>query len=122
MSRRDYVLVPDLPALRVSVRPFAPHSPTVGLCYIGLMSELIAAGVASVEMLTTTKRGFDAGGDRYATDVQWSTHGRSREQRYRLWRWMKRARALQMPGAHEALTHAAAEARRSAVTRHEMAA
>lgn len=105
-------MVPELPALRVSVRPFAPHSPTVGLCYIGLMSELIAAGVASMDMLTTTKRGFDAGGDRYATDVQWSTHARSRQQRYRVWRWMQRVRALQMPGAHAALAHAAAEARR----------
>lgn len=76
------------------------------------MSQLIAAGVASLEMLTTLKSGFDAGGDRYLSDVHWSSHDRSPQQRYRIWRWMKRARALQMPGALEALAQAAAAARR----------
>ncbi len=122
MSRRDYVPVPDLPGLRVSVRPFAPHSPSVGLCYVGPMSGLIAAGVASLDMLTTARHGFDAAGDRYTTDGHWSTHARSQQQRYRIWRWMKRARALRMPGVHEALAHAAAEARRSAANRREFAA
>ena len=87
------------------------------------MSEPIAAGVASLDMLTTMKRGFDAAGDRYTTDARWSTHTRHpQQQRYRIWRWMKRARGLQMPGAHEALVHAAAEARRSIATRQEIAA
>jgi hypothetical protein len=35
---------------------------------------------------------------------------------------MGRARALRMPGAQEALAHAAAEARREAAKRHETAA
>jgi hypothetical protein len=118
VSRRDYVSVPGLPALHVSVRPFAPHSPTIGLCYVGQVAELIAAGVANLDMLTTMKRGLDAAGDPYTTDAHWSTHARSPQQRYRIWRWMKRGRALQMPGAHEALVHAAAEARRSAASRH----
>jgi hypothetical protein len=122
VSRRDYVLVPHLPKLRVSVRPFAPYSPTIGLCYVGPMSELIAAGVASLDMLTTVKRGFDAAGDRYTTDACWSTHTRRPQQRYRIWRWMQRVRALQMPGAHEALAHAAAEARRSTANRRQIAA
>jgi len=121
VSRRDYVLVPRLPKLRVSVRPFAPYSPTIGLCYIGPISELIAAGVATLDMLTTMKRGFDAAGDRYTTDARWSTHTRHPQRRYRIWRWMQRARALQMPGAREALTHAAAEARRSVANRREVA-
>jgi hypothetical protein len=121
VSRRDYVSVPDLPALRVSVRPFAPRSPTVGLCYVGPVSELIAAGVASLDMLTTRRRGFDAAGDRYTTDAHWSPHAGSPQQRYRIWRWMGRARALRMPGAEEALAHAAAEARRGAAKRHETA-
>jgi hypothetical protein len=112
LSRRDYVSVPDLPGLRVSVRPFAPCSPTIGLCYVGLMSQLIAAGIASLDMLTTRRRGFDAAGDRYTTDAHWSNHARSAQQRYRIWRWMKRTRAVQMPGVHQALAHAAAEARR----------
>lgn len=114
-SRRGYVLVPHLQELRVCVRPFAPHSPTIGLCYLGPMSELIAAGVASLDMLTNRKRGLDAAGDRYAVNVHWSTHAHARQQRYRIWRWMKRVRALQMPGAYEALTRAAVEARRSAL-------
>ena len=114
VSRRGYVLIPHLQELRVSVRPFAPHSPTIGLCYIGPMSELIATGVATLDMLTTRKRGLDAAGDRYAVNVHWSTHAHSRQQRYRIWRWMKRVRALRMPGAYEALMHAAAGARRSA--------
>jgi hypothetical protein len=75
------------------------------------MSALIAAGIASLEMLTTMRHGFDAAGDRYATDAHRSADVRSPE-RYRIWRWMKRVRALEMPGASEALAHAAAEARR----------
>ncbi len=114
MSRRDYVPVPRLPGLRVCVRPFAPRSPTVGLCYIGQVSQLITAGIASLEMLTTAKRGFDAAGDRYTTDAHWRTHTRRPQQRYRIWRWMKRARALQMPGAQEALARAAVEGRHRA--------
>jgi hypothetical protein len=112
VSRRHYVPVPHLPGLRVSIRPFARHSPTIGLCYLGPMAELISAGIASLDMLTTTRRGFDAAGDRYAADAHPSADARSPQQRYRIWRWMKRVRALQMPGAHEALAHAAAEARR----------
>lgn len=122
MSRRHYVSVPHLPGLQVSVRPFAPHSPTIGLCYLGPMSELIAAGIASLEMLTTMRRGFDAAGDRYATDAHRSSDARGPQPRYRIWRWMGRERALQMPGVHQALAHAAAEARRSAVHRHPIAA
>jgi len=76
------------------------------------MAELIAAGIASLEMLTTRRRGFDAAGDRYATDAHRGADAQISHRRYRIWRWMKRARALQMPGAHEALAHAAAEARR----------
>jgi len=76
------------------------------------MTALISAGIASFEMLTTVRRGFDAAGDRYATDAHRGTDARSSQRRYRIWRWMKRARALQMPGAHQALAHAAAEARR----------
>jgi hypothetical protein len=90
------------------------------LCYVGPVSELIAAGVASLDMLTTMKRGFDAAGDRYATDARWRTH--TRYPRYRIWRWMQRVRALQMPGAREALAHAAAEARRCTANRREIAA
>ncbi len=119
MSRRHYVPVPRVPGLRVCVRPFAPHSPTVGLCYLGPMAELIAAGIASLDMLTDTRRGFDAAGDRYATDVHCSTDARGPHRRYRIWRWMRRARALQMPGAHEALAHAASEARRGAAHRQQ---
>jgi hypothetical protein len=122
LSRRDYVPVPELPRLCVSVRPFAPHSPTVGLCYVGAILDLITAGIATLDMLTTARRGFDAAGDRYTTDAHWSTPAHSAQQRYRIWRWMKRARALQMPGARAALAHAAAEARRGAPGRHEMAA
>ncbi|MHB8812650.1 MAG: hypothetical protein ACYDAE_05240 [Steroidobacteraceae bacterium] len=90
------------------------------MCYVGPISELIAAGVASLDMLTTMKRGFDAAGDRYTTDARWSTH--TRHPRYRIWRWMQRVRALQMPGAREALAHAAAAARRSTANRREIAA
>ena len=108
MSSRDYVSVPGFPGLRVCVRPFAPHSPSIGLCYIGPMAELIAAGVATLDMLTTTKSGFDAAGDHYTTDAHWGTHGHRFLQRYRIWRKMKRVRALKMPGAHEAIAHAAA--------------
>ena len=86
------------------------------------MSELIAAGVASFDMLTIRRRGFDAAGDRYTTDAHWSNHARSPQERYRIWRWMKRPRALQMPGIHEALTHAASEARRCAVSRQRITA
>jgi len=112
MSSRDYVSVPGFAGLRVCVRPFAPHSPSIGLCYVGPMSELIAAGVATLDMLTTTKSGFDAAGDHYTTDAHWGTHGQRLLQRYRIWRKMKRVRALKMPGAHEAIAHAAALARR----------
>lgn len=122
MSRRHYVPVPDLPGLRVAVRPFAPHSPTIGLCYLGPMPELIAAGIATLEMLTISRRGFDAAGDRYAADAHRTTDAQSPRQRYRIWRWMKRTRALQMPGAHEALVHAAAEARRFTAHRQPIAA
>jgi len=115
-SSRDYVPVPALPALRVCVRPFAPHSPTIGLRYVGPMAELITAGIASLEMLTTLRSGLDAAGDRYLSDVHWRSHARRPQQRYRIWRWMKRARALQMPGAHEALAQAAAAARRNGAT------
>ena len=121
MSSRDFVPVPGLPGLRVSVRPFALHSPTIGLCYVGPVPELVAAGIASLDMLTCVKHGFDAAGDRYTTDAHWNAHTRSPRQRYRIWRWMKRARALQMPGAHEALAHAAAEARRSSAHRQQIA-
>lgn len=115
-SSRDYVPVPALPGLRVCVRPFAPHSPTIGLRYVGPMAELITAGIASLEMLTTLRSGLDAAGDRYLSDVHWRSHARRPQQRYRIWRWMKRARALQMPGAHEALAQAAAAARRNGAT------
>jgi hypothetical protein len=89
------------------VRSFAPHSPTIGLCYVGPMSELITAGVATVEMLITVKSGFDAAGDHYTTDAHWSASGAGLLPRYRIWRKMKRARALWMPGVREALAHAA---------------
>jgi hypothetical protein len=95
------------------VRSFAPHSPTIGLCYIGPTSELITAGVATLEMLTTVKSGFDAAGDHYTTDAHWNVSGPGLPQRYRIWRKMKRARALSMPGVHEALAHMAAQARRN---------
>lgn len=122
MSSRDYVPVPGLAGLRVSVRPFAPHSPTIGLCYVGPVSQLISAGIASLDMLTHVKHGFDAAGDRYVTDAHWNAHTRNPWQRYRIWRWMKRARALQMPGAQEALAHAAGEARRNGTSRQRLAA
>ena len=121
MSTRDYISVPGFPALRICVRSFAPHSPTVGLCYIGPESELIAAGIATLEMLTTVKSGFDAAGDHYTTDAHWSTHGHGPLQRYRIWRKMKRARALWMPGAHEAFAHAVAQARCNRAKRPQIA-
>ncbi|MGC1457128.1 MAG: hypothetical protein WA825_02495 [Steroidobacteraceae bacterium] len=111
MSSRDYIAVPGYAGLRLCVRSFAPHSPTIGLCYIGPLSELVTAGVASLEMLTTVKSGFDAAGDHYTTDAHWSVSGPG-PQRYRIWRKMKRVRALGMPGVHEALAHAV-QARRS---------
>ena len=111
MSSRDYIAVPGCPGLRLCVRSFAPHSPTIGLCYIGPTSELITAGVATLEMLTTVKSGFDAAGDHYTTDAHWNVSGPGLPQRYRIWRKMKRARALWMPGMREALAHAA-QARR----------
>ena len=117
MSSRDYIVVPGFPGLRVCVRPYAPHSPTIGLCYVGPITELIAAGVATADMLTRVKSGFDAAGDHYTTDAHWGTHGRRLLQRYRIWRKMKRSRALKMPGAHEALAYAAAAARRAAESR-----
>lgn len=113
MSRRDYVPVPGFPELRVCVRPYAPHDRTLSLCYVGPMSELIAAGVANLDMLTTAKSGFDAAGDHYTTDAHWSAQGRGLEPRYRIWRKMKRARAQQMPGAREALAHAGHQRQRS---------
>lgn len=122
MSRRHYVPVPHLPGLRVCVRPFAPHSPTIGLCYLGLMSPLVAAGIATVEMLTSMRHGFDAAGDRYETDAHRIAAARDQQQRYRIWRWMRRERALQMPGAHQALAHAAADARRNAAHREPLTA
>lgn len=121
MSRNDYVSVPGYSGLRICVRSFAPHSPTVGLCYIGSMPELIAAGVASLDMLTTVKSGFDAAGDHYMTDAHWSDPRRALVQRYRIWRKMKRVRALSMPGLHEALAHVAAHARRSRANRYDVA-
>jgi hypothetical protein len=105
MSRSDYVSVPGYSGLRICVRSFAPHSPTVGLCYIGSIAELIDAGVATLEMLTVVKSGFDAAGDHYTTDAHWSDPRRELVQRYRIWRKMKRARALSMPGVHEALVY-----------------
>jgi hypothetical protein len=112
ISSRDYIAVPGFPSLRVCVRSFAPHSPTIGLYYIGPLSELVTAGVATLEMLTTVKSGFDAAGDHYTTDAHWSASGPGLLQRYRIWRKMKRVRALWMPGVHEALAHAT-RARRS---------
>ena len=103
MSSRDYIAVPGFFSLRVCVRSFAPHSPTIGLYYIGPTSELIAAGVATLEMLTTVRSGFDAAGDHYTTDAHWSASGPGLQQRYRIWRKMQRSRALQMPGVREAL-------------------
>jgi hypothetical protein len=111
MSSGDYVPVPGFPRLRACVRPFVAHSSRVGLCYVGPIDDLIAAGVATFEMLTVAKSGLDAAGDHYTTDAHWTARGPHIEQRYRIWRRMKRARALHMPGAHEALAHAAAEAR-----------
>jgi hypothetical protein len=111
MSSRDYVSVPGFPALRVCVRPFAPHSPTIALCYVGPMANLIAAGIATHDMLTTAKSGLDAAGDHYTTDAHWSTHRHGAPRRYRIWRRVRRARVHWMPGAHEALAHAAAQAR-----------
>jgi hypothetical protein len=113
MSRGDYVSVPGYSGLRICVRSFAPHSPTVGLCYIGSIPELIAAGVATLEMLTIVKSGFDAAGDHYTTDAHWSDPRREPVQRYRIWRKMKRGRGLSMPGVPEALAHAAAHSRRA---------
>jgi hypothetical protein len=122
MSSRDYVAVPGFPGVRVCVRSFAPHSPTIGLCYIGSMSELITAGIATLEMLTTVKSGSDAAGDHYTTDAHWSTtHGQEMLQRYRIWRKMKRVRAVLMPGAHEALAQAVALARGNRVHRQQIA-
>jgi hypothetical protein len=112
MSSRDYIVVPGYPGLKLCVRSFAPHSPTIGLCYIGPSSELITAGVASQEMLTGVKSGFDAAGDHYTTDAHWSVSDPELPQRYRIWRKMKRVRALLMPGVHQALAHAALQARR----------
>jgi hypothetical protein len=111
MSSRDYVSVPGFPALRVCVRPFAPHSPTIALCYVGPMAQLIAAGIATHDMLTFAKSGLDAAGDHYTTDAQWSSHRQGAPQRYRIWRRVRRARVHWMPGAHAALAHAAAQAR-----------
>ncbi len=113
MSSRDYVTVPGFPGLRACVRPFVPHSATIGLCYVGPISELIAAGIATLEMLTIVKSGFDAAGDRYTTDAHWSSHARPVEQRYRIWRRMKRTRALKMPGARKAWAYATAESQRA---------
>lgn len=73
-------------------------------------------------MLTTLKSGRDAAGDRYMSDVHWKSHARCPQQRHRIWRWMKRSRALQMPGAYEALAQAAAEARHRAANRQSIAA
>jgi len=106
MSSRDYVAVPGFPSLRVCIRSYAPHSPTIGLCYIGPTSVLIEAGVATLEMLTTARSGFDAAGDHYTTDAHWSSSGPGVQQRYRIWRKMQRARALSMPGVRAALTQA----------------
>jgi hypothetical protein len=117
MSSSDYVGVPGHPGLRICVRSFAPHSPTIGLCYVGPLAELVAAGIATFEMLTTVKSGFDAAGDHYTTDAHWSAHGEALPQRYRIWRKMKRGRALGMPGVHEALVHAAIQRRSSDTTR-----
>jgi hypothetical protein len=116
MSSRDYVAVPGYRALRVCVRSYAPHSPTMGLCYVGPVAELVAAGVATLEMLTTVKSGFDAAGDHYTTDAHWSGHGQGLLPRYRIWRKMKRARALSMPGAHAAVAHASARMRRGSAS------
>ncbi len=121
MSSRDYISVPGVSGVRVCVRSFAPHSPTIGLCYIGSMSGLIAAGIATFEMLTTVKSGFDAAGDHYTTDAHWGTHGEELLRRYRIWRKMKRVRALLMPGAHEALAHAVALARSNRANRQRIA-
>lgn len=116
MSSRDYVSVPGFPGLRVCVRPFTPHSRSIILCYVGTIPELIAAGVANLEMLTTVKWGFDAAGGHYTTDAPWSTHGGRPQKRHRIWRKMKHASALRMPGVREALAHAADVARRAATT------
>jgi hypothetical protein len=110
MCSRDYIPVPGFPELRACVRPLASHSRTISLCYVGPMNALVAAGVATVDMLTTATIGVDAAGDHYMTDAHWQTHGRRVPRRYRIWRKMKRVRALQMPGACEALAHAAATA------------
>ncbi len=117
MSCGHYVAVPGFPGLHVRVRPYVPRGRTIGLCYVGSMPELLAAGIASVEMLTTAKSGLDAAGDHYMTDARWRPRAREPEQRYRIWRRMKRARALHMPGVREALARAAADARGGAANR-----
>jgi hypothetical protein len=117
MSKGDYVPVPGFPELHACVRPFAAHSSRIGLCYVGTIDDLIAAGVATFEMLTVAKAGLDAAGDHYITDAHWTAHTPQIQRRYRIWRRMKRARALHMPGAHEALAHAAAKARRRQLPR-----
>jgi hypothetical protein len=117
MSKGDYVAVPGFPQLHACVRPFAAHSSRIALCYVGTIDDLIAAGVATFEMLIVVKSGLDAAGDHYITDAHWTVRGPHSQHRYRIWRRMKRARALHMPGAHEALAHAAAEARRQRLPR-----
>jgi len=116
MSSGDYVRVPGVPQLRVCVRPAVTARTVICVCYVGPVSALLGAGIATIDMLLTNRRGFDANGDRYTSDEHWWPRARNPQQRYRIWRWMKRARALKMPGVSAALMRA--ERRNSGSTTH----
>lgn len=109
MSPEVIVPVPGHPRVRVQCWRLGEGPGGTGLIYYGSAEDLIAAGVATEQMLAPcAKRGpgarrFDADGERYSVNRYWTTREGQPVRRFRVWRYKALATALQLPGAREAI-------------------
>jgi hypothetical protein len=105
MSANDYITVPTHPRLLLQAHP--SDKELVALHYIGDAEDLIAAGVATAEMLAPNQkkgpRPRGPNGERYSVDRYYSVRNGQPIRRCRPGLWKVRKDAIPLPGALEAL-------------------
>jgi len=117
MSTGDYITVPTHP--RLILQAYPADEKLVALHYISDAEDLVAAGVATAEMLAPNQkkgpRPRGPNGERYSVDRYFVVRAGQPIRRCRLRLWKSRKDAMRLPGAREALdAHEAAERRAAA--------
>jgi hypothetical protein len=103
------VRLSSFPDVKVCVWGTSPlrHASKVCLRYVGTSDDLIAAGVATAEMLTAhtgrSRERLDPSGHRYYREKSYRRTGMQLVECYRMILFKPRAVALQMPGGAEAI-------------------